>query len=94
VLLKEIKAVADSANKREIRKFSLTIGIFLLVVAAFLFWREKASAEYVAITGAAIIVLGFTIHPVLKPIYIFWMSFAVIMGFIMTAQLVLFAMAK
>ena len=84
MLLNEIKAVVSSANKREIRKFSLTIGIFLLVVAAFLFWKENASAQYLAITGGAVMVLGFTIAPVLKPIYIVWMSFAVIMGFIMT----------
>ena len=85
MFIDEIKSVIASTNKRELRKFGITIGIFLFVVAAFLlFWKEKTYAEYVAYSGAVILILGLAFTIVLKPIYIVWMSFAVIMVFFMT----------
>ncbi len=83
-MFSEIKNVVASANKVEIRKFGITIGIFFLLVAAFLFWKEKSYAEYLLYFGAVIFILGITFTIVLKPLYILWMSFAMIMGYFMT----------
>jgi len=38
MLLDEIKSI--KGTKSELRKFGVTIGIFLLVIAAWLFWKQ------------------------------------------------------
>lgn len=82
MLLDEIKSI--KATTREARKFGLTIGIFLLVIAAWLFWRQRPSFPYFAYAGAGLALAGLILPVLLKPVYKVWMSFAVVMGFIMT----------
>lgn len=73
-----------NATTQELRKFALTIGIFLLVIASFLLWKQRTSFPYFAYTGGGIILLGLTAPILLKPIHKAWMSFAVVMSFVMT----------
>lgn len=82
MLLDEIKSI--KGTKPELRKFGITIGIFLLVIAGLLFWKQRPSFPYFAYTGGGFALLGLAVPIVLKPIYKVWMSFAVVMGFIMT----------
>ena len=82
MLLAEIKSI--EGTKPELRKFGLTIGIFLLVIAGFLFWKQRPSFPYFAYIGGGFALLGLTAPIILKPIYKVWMSFAVVMGFVMT----------
>jgi hypothetical protein len=82
MLLDEIKSIKDT--KPELRKFGLTIGIFLLVIAGFLYWKQRPSFPYFAYIGGGFALAGLVVPILLKPIYKVWMSFAVIMGFIMT----------
>jgi hypothetical protein len=82
MLKEEIKSIP--ATTKDVRKFGLTIGIFLLFIAGFLFWKERPSFPYFAYAGAGFALLGLVAPIVLKPIYKAWMSFAVVMGFIMT----------
>jgi hypothetical protein len=81
-MIEEIKNI--KSEKREFRKFGITIGVFLMVLAGFLFWRGKDSFEILLVIGSALLVLGFVIPIVLKPIYWIWMVFAAILGWIMT----------
>lgn len=82
MLLDEIKSIR--ATIKEARKFGLTIGILLLVVAAWLFWKQRPSFSYFAYIGGGLMLAGLFLPMLLKPIYKVWMSFAVVMGFIMT----------
>jgi len=82
MLLDEIKSIRGT--KPELRKFGLTIGIFLLLIAGFLFWKQRPSFSYFAYIGGGLALLGLIAPILLKPIYKVWMSFAVVMGFIMT----------
>jgi len=82
MLLEEIKSI--KSDKKEFRKFGLTVGAVLLLIAAFLFWKERASFVYFAVPGSALMVFGAIIPLVLKPIFKAWMAFAVVMGFVMT----------
>ncbi len=72
--------MADS----DVRKFGVTIGIVLLLLAGFLFWKEKLSAMYFG--GAGVLFAGVTwlLPGLMRPIYRGWMAFAVVMGFVMT----------
>ncbi|MFQ5628521.1 MAG: SxtJ family membrane protein [bacterium] len=80
----EIQSLKARCTPKELRKFGLTIGIFLGVVAGFLFWKEKPAAEYLAYIAGAFLLAGLFVPMVLKPIFLGWMSFAVVMGFFMT----------
>lgn len=82
MLLDEIKSI--QGTKSELRKFGLTIGIFLLVIAGFLYWKQRPSFPYFAYVGGGFALTGLVVPILLKPIYKAWMSFAVVMGFIMT----------
>ena len=82
MLLDEIKSI--KATTKEARKFGLTIGIFLLAIAAWLLWKQRPSFPYFAYTGGGFVLAGLILPGLLKPIYKVWMSFAVVMGFIMT----------
>lgn len=81
-MIEEIKNI--KSGKSDIRKFGITIGLFLMILAGFLFWRGKESFEIFLISGLVLLVLGLTIPVVLKPVYWIWMVLAVILGWIMT----------
>ena len=71
-------------GKKDLRSFGVIIGIILLLVAGFLFYREKESFQIFLYIAGAFIGFGLIIPIILKPIYIVWMTFAVILGWFMT----------
>jgi hypothetical protein len=82
MIREEIKSIKTTTP--EVRKFGLTVGIFLLMIAGFLFWKQRPSFPYFACVGGGLALLGVIAPILLKPLYKAWMSFAVVMGFIMT----------
>lgn len=82
MLLEEIKNIKSTIP--EVRKFGLTIGAVLLVIGGLLFWKEKPSFLYFGAAAITFAGLGLIAPAVLKPVYRAWMTFAVVMGFIMT----------
>ena len=81
-MLEEIKNI--KSEKRDLRKFGITIGVILLIIAGFLFWKEKESFQILLTFGVTLCILGIAIPFILKPIYWVWMIFATILGWIMT----------
>ena len=81
-MLEEIKNI--KSEKSDLRKFGITIGVILLVIAGFLFWKEKESFQILFTFGVTLCILGIAIPFILKPIYWVWMIFATILGWIMT----------
>lgn len=69
---------------RDVRKFGVTIGIVLVLLAAFFFLKEKPSAIYFASAGALLAALTWLLPGLMRPLYRAWMAFAVVMGFVMT----------
>ncbi|SVD21954.1 uncharacterized protein METZ01_LOCUS374808 [marine metagenome] len=78
-LISEIKI-----TKKEIRKFGIVIGIILLIVGVILLWKRNIYYPILMIMGIFLFVGGLSIPIILKPIYIIWMIFATIMGWLMT----------
>ena len=78
----EIKHI--KTDKKNLRSFGFTIGIILFLVAGFLFYKEKESFQTLLYIAGAFIGFGLIIPIILKPIYIVWMVFAVILGWFMT----------
>ena len=81
-MFEEIKNIKTS--NKDIRSFGITIGIILFIISAILFYYDKSSYEVIAYIGGGFIGLGIIIPTLLKPIYILWMTFAVILGWVMT----------
>ncbi len=81
-MIEEIRNIQNT--KSDFRKFGITIGVFLLIVAGFLFWKGRETFGVLLISGLTLSILGLTIPIILKPIYWAWMTFATILGWIMT----------
>ena len=81
-MIEEIKNIKN--EKSDFRKFGITIGLLLIIIAGFLFWRGKDAFEIILVSGSILFVLGLVIPIVLKPVYWIWMILAVILGWIMT----------
>ena len=87
-MLEEIKNI--KSEKSDLRKFGITIGVILLIIAGFLFWKEKESFQILLTFGVTLCILGIAIPFILKPIYWVWMIFATILGWIMTRVILSF----
>jgi len=85
-MFEEIKNI--KTGEKDIRIFGITMGIILLIIAAFLFLKEKESFQLFIYIAGSFISLGFLIPIILKPIYLVWMIFAVILGWFMTRVII------
>ena len=81
-MLEEIKNI--KSEKSDLRKFGITVGIILIIIAGFLYWKEKESFQIFLTIGTILCLLGVAVPVVLKSIYWIWMIFATILGWIMT----------
>lgn len=81
-MFEELNSIKSS--RKDLKNFGVTIGFILLMIGAFLFVREKDSFIYFSSIGSLLIILGAITPVILKPIYKIWMTFAVIIGWIMT----------
>ena len=77
--IKNIKSV-----KKDLKNFGLTIGIILSLFGLFLFYKQIDYFIYFVGVGLTFLSLGLIAPKILKPIYKVWMTFAVIIGWIMT----------
>lgn len=82
MIKEEFKHIKES--KKDLRKFGLTVGGVLLLIAALLFYFEKPSAMYFALIGGVLFLSGIVIPQILKPLNKFWMGLAIVLGFFMS----------
>ena len=78
----EIKKIDSS--KKKLREFGLVVGGVFAALGLLFLWRGKAHAFYFLYPGVALVVLGVVFPGILKPLQRIWMSFAVLMGWVMT----------
>jgi len=81
-MFEEIKNI--KTGKKDIRSFSVTFAIIFLIIAGFLYYQEKDSFQLFIYLAGSFSGLGFILPIVLKPVYMIWMIFAVILGWFMT----------
>ena len=81
-MLEEIKNI--KSEKSDLRNFGFTVGIILLIISGFLFWKEKDSFQIFLAIGITLFFTAIAIPVVLKPVYWIWMIFAIILGWFMT----------
>jgi len=76
-----------NTDKKILKKYGITMGCCLLVIAVFLFSKNGYSALKVAVAALAFFALGLGFPFLLRPIYIVWMRFAHILGWVNTRLL-------
>ena len=81
-MFEEIKNI--KSEKSDIRNFGITLGIILLLISGFLFWKEKESYQIFSGIGITLTLIAIAIPSVLKPVYWMWMIFGIILGWFMT----------
>ncbi len=84
MILQDLKSVKIKADKKEFRKFGITVGIFLIALGAVFLWQGKFFASYLIYIGLLLLSLALLIPQILKPLHFIWMSFAMILGYFMT----------
>ena len=82
MLKEEFKNIQET--KKDLRKFGLTVGGVLLLIAALLLYFEKPSAPYFGVIGGILFLAGLLIPQVLKPLNKIWMGLAIVLGFFMS----------
>ena len=71
-------------RRKDLRKFGLMVGGILLLLGFFLLWRGRHATIQIslwAISGS-LIVFGAIAPKVLRPVYVAWMKFALILGWV------------
>ena len=81
-MLEEIRNI--KSKKGDLRNFGITIGIILITIAVLLLWKEKQSYKTFIAVGTLLCLSGFILPIILKPFFIAWMTFAIILGWFMT----------
>ena len=81
-MIEEIKNISNS--NRDIRSFGITMGIILFIISGLLMYYNKEIYQVIGIIALTFIGLGLIIPLVLKPFYFVWMTFAAILGWVMT----------
>ena len=81
-MIDEIKNIKTEVI--DLRKFGIIVGTVFLIIAGFLFWKEKQSFQLFLTIGIVLSVAGIAIPFILKPIYWVWMVLATILGWFMT----------
>tara|TARA_B100000900_G_scaffold389278_1_gene382042 strand:- start:607 stop:1020 length:414 start_codon:yes stop_codon:yes gene_type:complete len=71
-------------DKKLIRDFAILIGSILIVLFGYLILKGKDPNVLIVFLGIFFICSGFIFPTILKPIYLVWMYFATILGWIMT----------
>ena len=81
-MIEEIKNIPNST--KDIKSFGITMGIILFIISGLLIYYNKESYQLIAIIASSFIGLGLIIPVILKPFYFVWMTFAAILGWVMT----------
>ncbi len=83
MLKEEFKHIKET--KKDLRKFGLTVGSVLIIIAVLLFYFEKSSAIYFADHWRITFCLRTTFPQILKPLNKIWMGLAIVLGFFMSS---------
>ena len=83
-MIEEIKNIRLA--KKDLKNFGIIIGIILSLFGLLLFYKQINYFTYFVSFGLTFLSLGLIAPKILKPIYKVWMTFAVVIGWIMTGK--------
>jgi len=71
-------------SREEVRKFGYLFAAVLSILALYLLYRGNSWWPWSLSAGILFLVAGLVAYPVLRPVYIGWMKFAFMLGWINT----------
>ena len=74
-------------TRQEVRKFGLLFAAVFTLLGLYMLWRGNADWYWAPILGGGFLLAGFVAYPVLRPVYLGWMKFAFVLGWINTRLL-------
>ncbi len=81
-MLDEIKAI--KSTPKNLRSFGLILGSILIALALAAWWKGRVSYPYWLAAGIFFLAFGVLKPAVLKPVYMAWMSIAMVIGWVVT----------
>ncbi len=81
----DIKSVG--CGSRRLKSFGLTMAALGIAVASWMWWQDSATWPWLATASLVLAGVGLAAPSVLRPLYRIWMTFAIILGWIMTRVL-------
>lgn len=86
MIWEEIKAEVDilETDEQALRKFGFTMAIVLGLFSLLALYRQSGAFPYVFLPAIAFWLAGTLHSPLLKDIYIWWMTLAVTLGYFVT----------
>ncbi len=82
MLIDEIRNI--KGTKKELKKFGLTMGALFLFLGIVLYVKGRGTYAYLIGVAFALSFFGVLFPKIIKPLYITWMFFALILGWVMT----------
>jgi hypothetical protein len=86
MLQEELKQLRG-ASRSEIRKFGFVVGAVFLGLGAWFYFRHKTYFSIFFWIGTPLVVGGAIVPNALRPVYLGWMSLAVVLGHIVSTLL-------
>ena len=71
-------------DKKSLKSFGVTIGIILFFITLIFLINNNPIFKNLGIISSVFLILGLMAPMILKPFYLIWMIFAVILGWVMT----------
>lgn len=72
------------ATRQSVRKFGILFAVIGVLLAAYLIYRGNAHWGWPLAGSLFFLVTAFVAYPILRPLYIGWMAFAFVLGWINT----------
>lgn len=82
MLLQDLKEL--KTGKRELKNFGLLVGGVFLALGLIVLARHKPWYLWLIAPGALLMLGGLAAPKLLKPVYIVWMSLALVLGFVVS----------
>ena len=81
-MIEELRNI--KGTRENLRKFAITVTVVLAVIGVVLLWKNRAGYQYLWLIAGLLIVCGWAVPAILKPLYFVWLAFAALLGWIMT----------
>lgn len=82
MIIDEIREI--KSGTKELRSFSITMGVVLGLLGGLLWWRGKEYYIYFLALSGIFFLFRFFMTDLLRPVYKAWMTIAVLIGWVMT----------